>query len=107
MRSIHRRAVMAAFVAPVLSLASVVHAAVPHGLTEQGRVFDQAGSPRNGTVAITFTIYDAASGGHALWSETQTLTLDEGYFSAELGAVVPIPASVWSGAVRHVGITVG
>ncbi|MFO0759220.1 MAG: hypothetical protein U0359_22200 [Byssovorax sp.] len=103
-----RHPFLAALLVPaVLAVPCLASAAVPHGLTEQGRLFDAAGSPLDGTVTLTFTLYDAASGGNALWTEAQIVTLDEGYFSAELGALVPIPTGVWTGAERYVGIKVG
>ena len=63
---------------------------------------DASGNPVAGTVQIVFTIYDAPTGGTQLWTETQMVTLDDGYFSAALGEVVPIPASVFAnGATRY------
>ena len=82
-------------------------AAVPPSMTEQGRLFDPAGAPLQGTVSITFAIYAAPTGGAPLWTETQPLTLDEGYFSAQLGSAAPIPTALWDGSVRYVGVTVG
>jgi hypothetical protein len=98
--------------AAVLALAAALAAptalaAVPHALTEQGRLFDTAGAPLAGTVTITFTVHDAPTGGNALWTEAQAVTLDAGYFSAQLGASVAMPASLWDGSVRYVGIAVG
>jgi alpha-tubulin suppressor-like RCC1 family protein len=92
--------------AAVLSGPSAL-ATVPRGLTEQGRLFDQAGSPLTGTVSVTFTLYDAPVGGNALWTETQALALDVGYFSAVIAASPAVPASVWDGSVRYVGIQAG
>jgi len=34
---------------------------------------------------VTFSIWDAQTGGHNLWSESQTITVDKGYFSVLLG----------------------
>jgi hypothetical protein len=82
-------------------------AAVPNLLTEQGRLLDANGAPVTGSVSIVFTIYDAASGGATLWTETQTLTLDAGYFSARLGEVTMIPATAFDGSIRHLGVKVG
>jgi hypothetical protein len=87
--------------------AGAAGAAVPPGLTEQGRLFDTAGSPLQGTVSLTFTLWDAPTGGSALWTETQVVPLDAGYFSTQLGAVTPIPTSLWNGSPRHLGIQVG
>lgn len=88
-------------------LASPALGAVPGGLTEQGRLFDSAGSPLSGSVTMTFRVYDALAGGDALWTETQAVALDEGYFSVELGQVTPIPAGLWDGSMRYVGLAVG
>ncbi|MEO7329974.1 MAG: hypothetical protein ABI193_15470, partial [Minicystis sp.] len=103
-----RHTLIAALAAQALTFGDGAAAAsVPQVLTEQGRLFDQAGVALQGSASITFTVYDAAVGGNALWTETQIVPLDDGYFSAALGALVPIPASVWDGAVRHVGIQIG
>src|SRR5580700_4448955 len=88
-------------------LPSVAFATVPQGLTEQGRLFDATGNPLNATVSLTFAVYSVASGGTAVWTETQgSVTLDQGYFSAELGSVSPIPQSIWTGATLYVGVAV-
>lgn len=82
-------------------------AAVPSLLTEQGRLFDSSGNPQSGQLSFVFSVYDAETGGTALWTETQNLTLDSGYFSARLGDVTPIPASVFDGNARYLGVKVG
>src|SRR6185369_14754626 len=82
-------------------------AGVPGVITEQGRLFDSTGVPLTASMAITFSIYDAPAGGSLLWTETQTIALDQGYFSAELGSVTPFSSTVWDGAQRWIGITVG
>lgn len=81
--------------------------AVPNFMTQQGRLFDNAGAPVDGSKTFVFTIYSAATGNDSLWSETQTITLDDGYFSTSLGAVVPIPATVFGNAPRYLGVKVG
>ena len=72
--------------------------AVPSTMTQQGLLLDQSNTPVAGAQTFVFTIYDSASGGKTLWTEKQTITLDSGYFSAQLGAVTPIPATVFGGA---------
>src|SRR5687767_10214583 len=69
---------------------------VPRRLTEQGRLFGVDGEPVTGTRSFVFAIYDVAEGGTALWIETQPeVPFDDGFFSVELGAITPIPASVF------------
>jgi hypothetical protein len=93
--------------AATLLAAASASSAVPGTLTEQGRLLDTAGAPATGSVSIVFTIYDAATGGASLWTETQNVTLDDGYFSARLGEVTAIPSTVFSGATRYLGVKVG
>ena len=108
MRATTRRLAVAAFLAHAAVLVpAIAHAAPPPGLTEQGRLFDSNGSPLNETVSITFSLYAGPAGGAPLWTETQQVTLDSGYFSVQLGAVSAIPQALWDGSVRYVGITVG
>jgi len=104
--------------APVLLLAFVgVYAApsnavVPAGLTQQGRILDADGNPLNADVTITFTIYDdpeAAEPANALWTESQEITMEDGYFSTRLGddADNEFPAGLFDGSVRYIGVQIG
>lgn len=88
----------------LLGAASAV--AVPSTLTEQGRLLDANGAPVTGSVQITFTLYGDSVGTMALWRESQTLTLIDGYFSAELGRATALPASAFDGSVRYLGVAV-
>jgi hypothetical protein len=77
---------------------SLADADVPSLLTEEGRLFDASNNPVDGATKFTFRLYDASVGGVILWSETQTLPVESGFFSARLGAVDPIPAGTFSTA---------
>ena len=81
-------------------------AQVPDLLTQQGRLFDDSGQAIDGSVNFTFKIYDSASGTTSLWTETQTITLEDGYFSARLGDVETLEASMLLGPERWLGVTV-
>jgi len=71
-------------------------AGVPPMLTEQGRLIDSSGNPVTGSATFTFRIYATQSGGVALWTETQPpITLDSGYFSAQLGSSVPFTQAMF------------
>ena len=87
-------------------------AAVPNGITQQGRVLDTDGNPVTTEVAMTFTIYDdptAAAPANVLWTEVLNIQLDDGYFSARIGedSDNKFPADLFDGSVRYLGITVG
>ena len=70
------------FIAIALPLAQ---AAVPRYINYQGKLTDAEDNPVTGDVSITIRIYDAATGGTALWTETQTTTVTRGIFSILLG----------------------
>ncbi|MCB1060947.1 MAG: hypothetical protein KDB65_11995 [Calditrichaeota bacterium] len=90
----------------VLCLAAQV-VAVPQLINYQGELSDNLGAPLDTTVAISFVIYDAASGGTTLWSETQSsVTSVNGDFHVLLGSVNPIPDSVFAGDFTWLGISV-
>lgn len=85
-------------------------AAVPATLTQQGRILDKDGVPVSSKVHFVFTVYNdvkASKPANALWAEEQDITLDDGYFSTQLGSVTPIPDTVFDGSVRYLGVTVG
>ncbi len=81
----------------MLSLALFVsqgHTAIPLQISYQGYLTNAAGVPVNGTVSMTFTIYDALSGGSVLWTETQSdIPVSHGVYQVTLGAVTPIGLS--------------
>jgi hypothetical protein len=83
---------------------------VPRTINFQGRLVTNPGGVNvaNGTVSIYFALYNGASGGTPLWSETQgSVTVTDGIFRVALGASTPIPASVnfnWDGL--YLGINV-
>jgi hypothetical protein len=89
-----------------IAWSSPARAAVPGTLTQQGRLLDSGGMPVSGPVAFVFTIYDAPTAGASLWTESQMITLEDGYFSARLGDMTAIPATVFTGAIRYLGIKV-
>ncbi len=80
----------------IMTLA-VVMLALPVGaadsVTYQGVLRDAGGDPvPDGVYQMDFAIYDAPSGGTALWSETQSVAVLDGAFSVELGLINPFGA---------------
>ncbi|MGB5106158.1 MAG: hypothetical protein WBP29_04240 [Candidatus Zixiibacteriota bacterium] len=93
--------------AALLLAATVAQAEVPALMSYQGRLQDSVGAPLDGTFDIAFAIYDVASDGTALWTETQSVVVNEGLFIVLLGAVQPIPADLFGAQARYLGVTVG
>jgi|GEM_PF-1150367 len=97
----------AAVLGAACALPMVAAAQVPTTMIHQGRLLDRAGAPVSGSQSVTYRLYDAATGGSAVWTEALTVTLDEGYFSTQLGATTPLTPAVFSGRTRYLGVTVG
>jgi hypothetical protein len=90
-------------------------AAVPPFLSEQGRLFTSAGAPVTADVSVRFTIYTGVdvdgNGTGQLWTEIQSVVVDDGYFSVVLGDTsgggTALPANLFNGSTRYLGVKVG
>ena len=59
------------------------------------------GSPVNSAVVMTFRIYGAATGGTALYTETQlSVTVTNGNFNAVIGSVTPLTLPLQEKLIR-------
>ena len=82
-------------------------AAIPQLINFQGILKDGSGNPvANGSYSVTFTIYDAPTGGTNLWTETQSVTTSGGLFAVLLGSSNPVPDAIFQGSERWLGIAV-
>ena len=64
---------------------------IPQTVSYQGVLTDVDGVAVEGTVDLTFRLYDAETGGSPVWSETQKLvTVSDGIFNVILGSVTPL-----------------
>ncbi len=91
----------------ILILCSMLYAAVPQLINFQGILRDGSGNPvANGSYTVTFTIYDALTGGTNLWSEIQSVTTSGGLFTVLLGSTNPVPDSAFNNINRYLGIAV-
>ena len=91
----------------VLVVASVAVAQVPPKLGYQGRLVNADGTPAAGIVDTTFAVYDAPTGGNALWTEPQHLGLTDGYYATFLGDAVPLPLGLFDGSERYLELDIG
>lgn len=81
--------------------------AVPQLINFQGILKDGSGNPvANGSYSVTFTIYDAATGGNNLWTETQSVSTTSGLFAVLLGSANPVPDAVFNDTSLWLGTTV-
>ena len=84
----------------------LVDADVPAVISYQGQLSDSGGTPLDGTYSITFSIYADNAGGSKLWTETQTVNVDNGLFTVLLGSGSPLNENVFASADRFLGISV-
>lgn len=89
-----------------LALAAPARAQIPGTLSYQGYL-EQGGAPVSGTRALTFRLYDAPTGGTALWDEAQTaVAVADGVFAVALGAATPLSGLAFD-APYWLGVQVG
>ena len=60
--------------------------AVPIQMTHQGRLLDANGAAETGLHLLTFTLYDAETGGSSQWTETLAVQFNNGYYATILGS---------------------
>lgn len=70
---------------------SFAGAQIPQLIRYQGTLVDANNVPLEGSVTLTFRLYDVATGGTAVWSETQTaIPVSRGVFNVLLGSVTTL-----------------
>lgn len=75
--------------APLVDISADFDAAGSAQIAYQGAL-RQGEDPAEGSFDLTFAIYNQASDGTALWSETKNLSVVEGVFETNLGDVTPL-----------------
>jgi len=82
------------------------HAAVPMTMNYQGYLTDSEGTPVNGTVDMTFSLYATSGGASALWWEDHSVTVTDGVYSVVLGNTTPLSPSHFIDPL-YLGVQVG
>ena len=82
------------------------NAILPGYMNYQGRLTDVSGNPvADGSYDVTFNLYQHSA---SLWTETHSVTTNDGYFSVELGSNgSPLPVWIFNLNQLWLGITVG
>ncbi len=79
-----------AIAAILLATAMPAQTTVPQKINYQGYLTNAAGEPLTGTIDMTFSLCEQASGGTCSWTESQSLTVNKGIFNVTLGTVNPL-----------------
>ena len=89
-----------------LSFVHAARGAPPATFATQGYLTSSTGTPVTGPLVMTFDLYAAESGGTALWSETQSVAVKNGQYSAALGNTTPL-SSLTFDQTYWLGVRVG
>lgn len=79
----------------VVALGGTAVAQAPAHIPVQGFLADGVGAPIDGTVSLQVTLYDADVGGTALYTEAQSVLVDEGRFTLYVGDVTTLDLSLF------------
>ena len=91
----------AVFAVAPLGLATALAAqSAPNLLHFQANLKDASAVPLSGNQTLTTAIFSTATGGTALWTETQTVTAVNGVCNAVLGDTTSLPANLFDGNAR-------
>jgi hypothetical protein len=81
-----RRFVILFFAVLIIALQSSALSQIPNYIGFQGALRDDENQPvEDGNYSITFTIYDAETGGNSVWSKQENVQVVNGVFSIDLG----------------------
>ncbi len=96
-----KRLLAVLLLAPALALAQV-----PAKVGYQGRLLRADGTPESGTVTLGFALFPDTTSTSAVWSETQSLAVTDGYYAAVLGDATPLNAAAFDGSARYLELSV-
>ena len=100
------KSIASAVVALSLMVAGLASAEVPERLVYTGALSDQ-GQPFEGSVDMVFSIFDTASGGTALWSEShEGVAVTGGRLTVELGLSQTTLSEVFDGRKLYLDVNV-
>ncbi|MBI4810066.1 MAG: hypothetical protein HY800_01195 [Ignavibacteriales bacterium] len=94
------------FALMVIIITPLSLAQIPRTINYQGVLTDTSGTVvPDGNYNLTFRLYDIVTGGTALWSEDQSVTVNKGIFNVIMGSVSPL--NIPFNKPYWLGVTVG
>ncbi|MBK8910264.1 MAG: hypothetical protein IPM61_02950 [Chlorobi bacterium] len=90
-----------------LALCATGLAQAPRTISYQGLLTDASGNLiSDGNHTLRLSLYESASGGAAIFSETQTVPVVRGLFNIIIGATTPIPQTLLFNRAYFLGVSV-
>ena len=90
-----KTSVFCMFVCVMALWPAAARAEAPPYLPIQGILMNAAGEMIDGEVDVIFGIYDAEAAGNALWTESQTIYVEDGFFTAYLGDITTLDLAIF------------
>lgn len=91
----------------MIALLTLLAAAAPLQWSHSGRVLDTNGEPLQGEQSLTISLFDAPSGGVAVWDDVFTVPVEGGYYSVYLGSQAPLDLEVIGRDRLYLQVNVG
>jgi len=99
---------MAALVAAMVGLGGEARADAPWMIPVQGYLTDAGGVPVDGSQTMGVALYTSAAGGAPIYGESQTVTVDAGYFTVYVGDLTSLDLATFRDqGDLWLGLTVG
>lgn len=84
-----------ALIIVAMTTTTTAHAEAPGEIPVQGLLTNSAGVPLNGESVVVFAIYNTEIGGAPLYSESQRVLTEQGFFTAYLGQTSPLDLTMF------------
>lgn len=92
----------------VLLIPGSVFSSIPGQVNFQGVLLDNTNQVVSGSINFNFSLFDNATGGTQLWSESQPgVTVSAGIYTVVLGSVVPLTTETLSNGAVYLEVSVG
>jgi hypothetical protein len=83
-----------------------LYSQIPQLISYQGVLTDNSGNlVSDGSYNLTFNLYTVAVGGSSIWTETQSVTTNQGVFNVNLGSVTQF--TIGFSSQYYLGVTIG
>ncbi|MBI4015527.1 MAG: hypothetical protein HY362_02325 [Candidatus Aenigmarchaeota archaeon] len=105
MKSILKLAIPVLVIAVFISSIAVAQTTLEKQIPIKGKLTTTTGTPLEGKYNFVFEIFDAATEGNSLWSETKQISVTKGIWSTNLGSTTPLPFTIATEKQLYIEIT--